>query len=400
MCYGSRVKDAGRLLRGLVALCLAGATGAAARQAASTPPQPVPKAAEPVAHTLFLIGDAGEPAVGGEPVLVSLRRDLVAAAGQASVAFLGDNLYPAGLPAADHAERAEMERRLDAQLDAVRDTGARAVFVPGNHDWQKGGADGWEAVRRQERYLKARGGAFTSFLPGDGCPGPAPVDVAAPVRLVALDTQWWLHSHARPQHPDSSCEADSEAEVLAALRQALAQAGGRDVVVLAHHPLASGGPHGGHFTLRQHLFPLTDVRHGLWLPLPIIGSLYPIARAAGVSPQDQPSGEYQHMRDALVDAAREHPPLAWAAGHEHVLQVIESPRFGRLLVSGAGIFGHTSPVQDLPGSLYRASRSGYMRIDFLADGRRRLAVIEVEKDASSREAFAKPLDGPLRATPR
>jgi hypothetical protein len=162
--------------------------------------------------------------------------------------------------------------------------------------------------------------------------------------------------------------------------------------VLAHHPFVSGGPHGGHFTLRQHLFPLTDVKRGLWLPLPLIGSIYPTARAAGASVQDQSSHEYRHMRESLAAASKEHPPLAWTGGHEHVLQVIESRDWGRVLVSGAGIFGHKSPVTDVPGSLYRASGAGYMRIDWLTDGTRRLGVTLVSKDGSSREGFGKLLE--------
>jgi hypothetical protein len=215
------------------------------------------------------------------------------------------------------------------------------------------------------------------------------VDVSDRLRLVALDTQWWLHSHARPEGPSAACGTGSEPEVVAGLRAALAQTGGRDVVVLAHHPFVSGGPHGGHFTLRQHLFPLTDVKHGLWLPLPLIGSIYPTARGSGASAQDQSSREYRHMRESLAGASKDHPPLAWAAGHEHALQVIESPDWGRVLVSGAGIFDHASAVKDVPGSLYRASRAGYMRIDWLSDGTRQLRVIEVSKDGSSREGFAK-----------
>jgi hypothetical protein len=63
-----------------------------------------------------------------------------------------------------------------------------------------------------------------------------------------------------------------------------------------------------------------------------------------------------------------------------------------VLVSGAGIYGHVTWVRGVPGSLYRASRSGFMRIDFLRDGQRRLGVVEVAGDGSSREAFAKTLD--------
>ena len=98
------------------------------------------------------------------------------------------------------------------------------------------------------------------------------------------------------------------------------------------------------------------------------------------------------MRDALAGAAGGHRPLAWVGGHEHVLQVIESPEWGRVLVSGAGIYGHVTYVRGVEGSLYRAGRSGFMRIDFLRDGRRRLGVIEVAKDGRYREAFARILE--------
>ena len=353
-----------------------------------------PLAPEPdaVVQTLFLVGDAGLPAKGGEPVLIALRQQLERAAGHATVAFLGDNLYPSGLPAPGHPQLAEMERRLDDQVDAARATGARVVFIPGNHDWARGGPDGRKAVRRQERQVEARGGEGASYLPNDGCPGPETLDVGERLRLVALDSQWWLQPHDRPEHLRPSCSADSEEEVVAALRSALEGTADREVVVLAHHPLVSGGPHGGKFGFRQHLFPLAEWKKGPFVPLPIIGSLYPMARTSGASAQDQTSGEYRRMRDALASAMRGRMPLAWASGHEHVLQVIESREWGRVLVSGSGIYGHVTYVRDVEGSLYRADRSGFMRLDFPRSGRPRLSVVEVGKDGRYREAYARRLE--------
>jgi hypothetical protein len=72
--------------------------------------------------------------------------------------------------------------------------------------------------------------------------------------------------------------------------------------------------------------------------------------------------------------------------------VVESPTWGRVLVSGAGIYGHVSYTRGVEGSLYRAARPGYMRIDFLRDGRRRLGVIEVDGDGGHREAYARILE--------
>ena len=134
------------------------------------------------------------------------------------------------------------------------------------------------------------GGLGSASFRKTAAQGPVTVDVGRSVRLVLLDTQWWLHGFAKPVDPTSTCPVDSEAEVLGALREAMRGASGRHVFVVGHHPPASGGPHGGYFPLVDHVFPLREFRKWLWLPLPIIGSAYPLARQNGISPQDLSSG--------------------------------------------------------------------------------------------------------------
>jgi len=355
--------------------------------AAAPSRDPVAAAAD-VDLRLFLVGDAGEPSPRGEPVLQALGREIARDPARSMVVFLGDNLYPKGLPPPGARDRPEMERRLDAQVDVVKAAGVRGLIVPGNHDWDEGGPDGWEAVRRQVRRVDERGGPLVSALPKDGCPGPEVVDVGGHVRLVVLDTQWWLHEEARPEHPTSACPQDSEEEVTAALLEALETAGDRVLVVAAHHPLASGGPHGGHFTFRQHVFPLTDANKRLWIPLPLIGSLYPLARRSGITPQDLASGENAHMVRALEGVFRVRPPLVYAAGHEHSLQVIRGTSARYLLVSGAGIHGNGSPVKRIEGGLYASRRAGFMRLDVERSGRVRLAVLEVNGEGEAKERYS------------
>ncbi len=359
--------------------------------AADAPVAPV-AAAHDVVQTLVLIGDAGEPALKGESVMDALAGELARDPSRTAVLFLGDNLYPSGLGPVGTRERAEQERRLDKQVEVVRASGALGIFVPGNHDWAGEKEDGWNAIRREGERIDAVGAPSVEMLPKGGCPGPAVRDVGATLRLVLLDTQWWLHAFAKPRDPDSSCAQDSEAEVLAALNDALQTAGTRHVVVAAHHPLASGGPHGGYFTLKQHLFPLTELKKSLWIPLPIIGSIYPLARQAGHTPQDLSSAENTHMRNALETVLKEHPPLVFAAGHEHTLQVLGGTSARHLLVSGAGIYDHESSVKKLPQTRYASGSAGFMRLEVERAGRVRLAVIEVDKDGKATEAYAQWLE--------
>ncbi len=343
---------------------------------------------EAIDVTLFLIGDAGAPARGFEPVFAALGKDLSIAPARSMVVFLGDNVYPSGLPDSATPNRADAERRLDAQIGLVLEHGARGIFLPGNHDWDGSGEGGWAAIKRQGRYVDEHGGALVEMLPKGGCPGPEVADLGQMVRLVLLDTEWWLHGGPKPQDPNSVCAADSKHEVVDSLRATLGTAGARLVVVLAHHPLDSGGRHGGYFGWQDHIFPLRDISPWLWVPLPIIGSVYPAARQFGITSQDMSSSAYREMRDSLLAAFTEHAPLVFAAGHEHNLQVLRGDGVPYVLVSGGGYYGNTTPVWMTQESLFAKAISGYMRVDFLSDGRVRLGVVAVDEAGGRTEAYS------------
>ena len=339
--------------------------------------------------TLFLIGDAGAPAAppASEPVLLALQ---TAAAGSPSpvVIFLGDNVYPHGLPDSGSLNRAEAERRLRQQLRVAQLSGATAIFLPGNHD-SDGADDRRAAVSRAEAFVAAAGTRAVQ-LPAGGCPGPAVRDFNSTLRVVALNTQWWLQDRPKSWPREVTCPENSPAEVVTALQSALRDGGGRVVVVAGHHPLRTNGPHGGHFRWDAHVFPLRAVKSWLWLPLPVVGSLYPIARRNGVSNQDISNGMNRRMRaafDSVLLAARPRP-LVYASGHEHGLQVIAGSSARYLLVSGGGTFGHVSPIAALDSTRFARSASGFMRLDILRDRRARLAVIVVDAAGIGTEAYS------------
>lgn len=368
-------------------MALAGALACAGHH--PPPLVPVPELPpEAVAVSLYLIGDAGKPDSAGEPVLMALHRDLASRRSQRVVVFLGDNAYPRGLPAPGRPGRRDAERHLAAQVDVITSTGSVGYLVPGNHDWAKYGVDGWEAIKRQGAFVDSAGGGKVLLQPGGGCPGPSVVDIGARLRLVLLDTQWWLQPGPKPRDPSSSCGADSESEVVDSLEAALKGASGRLVVLTEHHPLRSGGQHGGHFDWKDHLFPLRAIRSWLWIPLPWIGSLYPAARQQGISSQDISSRAYQRLIAAFRRALAAAPPMLYAAGHEHNLQVLSGGAARLELVSGAGIYGHSGEAVPIRGTLFARRASGFARLDIPRAGRARLAVLEVDAEGGSREVFS------------
>ncbi len=354
-------------------------------------------AAADVAFSLFFIGDAGNPAPGGDPVLHALRDELRARPDRSRVFFLGDNIYANGLPdSTDLEARLEAERRLRDQLDVILESGTTGVVIPGNHDWAHHGVTGWDAIRRQTAFTEHYGRARIKFLPADGCPGPSVDDETAGFRFILLDTQWWLHRGPKPLDASSGCPAYTDGEVNRQLHAALSTAGSRRSIVVAHHPLATGGAHGGHWGLMDHLFPLRGKLHWLWLPLPVIGSVYPLARSHGwwSKGQDLSVGANVQMRKVIESAFADRAPFAFVSGHEHSLQVITGTRVKNLLVSGAGFYGHASRVTWADSTRYASSRSGFMRLDLLVGGKIRLGVIEVEADGTMHESFAEWLETP------
>lgn len=299
--------------------------------------------ADQIETTVFFIGDAGEP----DPRQIGAPLDSLTA--QASVAphrtivvFLGDNVYPGGIPAEGAAEWADARRRLEAQVKAIP-AGARGIFVPGNHDWAGETAFGLYSIRLQERMIASLAeGREVSLIPGNGCPGPVPIDVGR-LRLIALDTQWWLHSYI-VRDSTSRCPLTTMAAVTAALRSEVRAPGERRVVlVAAHHPLMTGGAHGGY-----------------------CGVTGPYRRFGGAS-QDILSSGNRTMRDSIRSAFTGHPPLAYVAGHDHNLQVLRGGRnVNYILVSGAGSPGKTECAVRMRESYYGTQhRAGFMRVDIL-----------------------------------
>ncbi len=294
--------------------------------------------------TLFLIGDAGEPDPR-EPTLVldSLSAQAAQIPGRAVIVFLGDNVYPNGIPEEGQAEYADARRRLEPQVNAIP-KGVRGIFIPGNHDWggESGTPFGLFAIRLQEKMIASMaGGRDIKMLPVNGCPGPAAVDIGR-LRLLLLDTQWWLHDYI-VHDASSNCQTTTGA-VTETLRQLVQEKmPGRVTIVAGHHPLMTGGEHGGY-----------------------CGIVGPFRRFGG-SPQDILSGANRTMRDSIESAFRGQPPLAFVAGHDHNLQVLKGdPNIRYILVSGAGSETKLACTVRLRESYYVAQhRTGFMRVDIM-----------------------------------
>ena len=326
-------------------------------------------------YRLLLLGDGGAPKPD-EPVLQTLREWAEKDATRTSIIFLGDNMYPEGMT---ERKKHEATERLTPQLAVVETSGAHGLFIPGNHDWAKGKAEGLRAVLAQEKFIDDALSGESNFLPPGGSPGPVALDLPKTnpaVRLIVLDTQWWLHQHEKPKKAPEKVIA----ELVALLETEL------PVIVVGHHPLESYGSHGGFYDWKAHLFPIRFMKKWFWIPIPIVGSAYPYARwHLYRSDQDMSGARNKNMVTTLNRAFTERalPPqgpslLIYASGHEHSLQVLEGEVTDYLLVSGAAASRKVTEVMSGDNTLFAHQHTGFMAIDFLNDGSVLLRVVEPE----------------------
>ena len=320
-------------------------------------------------YRILLLGDAGQPKPD-EPVLEMLKKWAQKSPEKTSIIFLGDNMYP-------HGMTAEMQHEsTDSPWTAIRGhhiNGYTRSVIPGNHDWGSASEEGIHALHTQEKYVNDTLSRKPSFLPQSGAPGPVTLELpesTPTVRLVVLDTQWWLHKYEKPKKTHD--------EIIAELRNALDTE--LPVLVLGHHPVETYGPHGGFYDWKAHLFPLTEAEKWLWIPVPIVGSLYPITRWHLVkSEQDLSNDIYKDMVAQFNNVfanAKKTPLLIYASGHEHSLQVLQGETTDYLLISGLGSSEKATAVSHGDNTLFAHQHSGFMVLDFFNDESVLLRVVE------------------------
>lgn len=342
-----------------------------------------------ITKRIILIGDAGEPSLKEkEPVLVALQRMASEIKDSSVVIFLGDNIYPIGLTEENNSKRKEYERRIDEQIDAVVSSMATGFFIPGNHDWNRGKPDGIEYIKRQYEYVSEKTANKVFFRPKNGCPGPEYFDFGNNLRIIFLDTQWWLQSVSSRTHNEYDCDINSEEKIITELSK-LIEDENKFIVIAGHHPLKSYGRHGGSYSLTTHLFPLTEINKNLYLPLPIIGSMFVFIKNLGISVQDISNLTYQSMIRRIESVIEKRKGIIYASGHDHALQALRGNNDNLYIVSGAGIF---DLVDDHVGYgdeiLYADNVPGFFMLDFLADGRIKLSAIQVlDRQGNTRTSF-------------
>lgn len=260
---------------------------------------------------IYLIGDAGK-LENGQPseALNALNEKVKSSKKEDVLLFLGDNIYPKGMPTSYNEEA---KKSLQAQIDVAQNFKGKVIFIPGNHDWYSG----VEGLKKQEKYIENSIGKNT-FLPKNGCP-IATYEVSDNIVIITLDSEWYLTNWDKHPKINDNCEIDSREKFWIELKSVINKNQNSTIVLAVHHPLESNGNHGGHFEFSLLQSPINVLR-----------------RASGVSPADTNFPLYREFSNRLTTILQEYKDnTVVVSGHEHNLQYLEHQEIPQI-ISGSG----------------------------------------------------------------
>ena len=281
-----------------------------------------------IAHTFFLVGDAGNAdEEKAQQTLELLENKLKKADKNTTLLFLGDNIYPKGLPDIDHPkERTLAETKLRNQLELSKNYKGKTIFIPGNHDWYSG----ITGLERQEKFVTDYLKDKKSFLPRKSC-AIDDIKINDNITLIAIDSQWFLEDWDKIPTINDNCNIKTREAFFEELESLLNKNQDKIVILALHHPLMSNGTHGGQFSLEKQLFPLEQK-----IPLPVIGSVINLLRkTSGISPQDIQNKQYTIFAKRIKALLQAQDNVIVVSGHDHNLQFIDKDNI-KQIISGAG----------------------------------------------------------------
>ena len=313
-----------------------------------------------VDRTFYLLGDAGNSEMGQSTEGIKLFKKFLDKANDDSsfAIFLGDNIYPVGMPPEGTEERPLAQHRLDAQVETFDNYSGTPIFIPGNHDWYN---DHLHGLNREEEYLKEVTGLDDIFLPKDGCPLVS-YDINESVHLIILDTQWYLEDWDKSPKINDNCDNIKDREkFFIELEGEIKKNQQKTLVIAMHHPMYTNGVHGGKFAIDKHLFPSQQK-----IPVPILGSLVTQIRTqGGVSKQDRFNEKYNELMKRIRVLGQTHKKIVFVSGHEHGLQYIEHDEV-RQIVSGSGSKSSYAYLGN--DGLFSSDYEGFAKLDIFEDG--------------------------------
>ncbi len=319
---------------------------------------------ESLEHSVFLIANTDQqkkPPYSSAEIFEQLLSTNEA---ENTILLLGNNSVRSGTPdTSSLANKKEMNEVLKAKYDFYDSFKGNKFFVSGQNEWDRGGKSGMYAMELLEAYVEQVLDLGNVYVPDNGCPGPTEIPLTDDVVLLLINTQWWMHNWERPGI-EEGCNVNNEIGFLDNLDDAIKRNYNKKIIVAGHHSLQSSGKYGGYFSAKSHLFPLTLANENLYIPMPVLGSIYVLGRRVVGEFQDVNYHLYRRMVNSFQGIFAQHPNLIYVSGHELSL---EYNKINNIHAINSGSFSKGAAI-NTKKALFAASNTGFGKLDFYING--------------------------------
>lgn len=329
-------------------------------------------------YRLFFVGDLGHQPERGLTTLQSITA-LSQEAGPASgLVLLGDITGRDGLRSDDDQTKAWL-RQIIEQLE----TQPGAVFyAPGDYELGQHGQFG--RLERLERFFDRHCDKKVRFMPNNACSGPDDEELHPGVGLIGASSAWYLADWQQEEELNEGCDYADRNSFLLALTDEIKGYRDQVKIVAMHHPLQSNGNRGGRFSVTQHLFPLTDLVPGAYLPLPIIGSLARGVQTTAGSRRDLSNLLYKELVSDIERSVEDEDMVIFLGGHEHNMLYVEEENY-HIVTAGSG--SERAPAGGGNEASFAYGAIGFGELSFHPSGKVFLSFYQVHENGQRERVF-------------
>ena len=305
-------------------------------------------------HNVYVLGSPESASMKVEDVLLGhFEKQVINDSVENTVLLLGDFNHP--------RPNAEVGRERSYHLlDILSRVDGRVFAIPGHLEW----SEGLDQLKKNELLIEKTLQNGDVVIPDDGCPGPEKKKIAKGVTLLAMDSQWWIGEQSEKFNRSNDCKNQTKEEVIEELIEHLDDEEGH-VIVGLHHTLFSDGRFSGYYNLKDHIFPLTSLNRNLWIPLPVIGSIFPFYRKSFGTEQDMSYAPYQELRNRLKGVTEFRNGFFFLTGHEYNFQHFKDGGNDYLNIS-SGL--KTTSLPNNSDRQYSSTNRSYGKLEFFDDG--------------------------------
>lgn len=331
-----------------------------------------PTIKDSIIHTFYLVGDAGNLDQDEAFHNMNVLRDSLSKASENStLMFLGDNIYPVGMPKKEDKERPLAEKKMDNQISLASEFKGKTIFIPGNHDWYNNGIKG---LKREEDYVIEKLDDKSAFAPRNGC-AIETRKINKKVTLILVDTEWIMADWSKNPGINEKCEIKTREDFYTEFEDQLNKNQNKTIVVATHHPLITHGSHGGHYSWEKQIFPLEQK-----IPLPILGTGINLIRATGgITHQDISNQNYKNLANRIKTLIGGRKNIIVVSGHDHNLQYIEQADI-RQIISGAG--SKTESAKAVGVNDFSFGKNGYAELKISNSGNAEVSFYNLNPEKS------------------